>query len=190
MGSGCCSSSSSAFSPVVATVSGLAPAFSADAYANGGFTRCSLQQFLDEGKWVVLFFYPLDFTFVCPTEIQEFARRAEEFSAEGAQLLGVSVDSVHAHQAWSKGDLGEVGFPLLSDMRKDISAAYGVLHEDGMSLRGTFLIDPEGIVRAATVHDLPLGRSVDETLRVLRAAKTGELCPVGWRKGEQTLGKG
>jgi len=172
-----------------ATVGGKAPDFEANAYFRGSFTRESLGKYLDAGKWVVLFFYPLDFTFVCPTEIKAFSAAAEKFEAEGAQILGVSVDSEHSHKAWVEGDLGEMNFPLLSDLKKEIADAYGVLHPEGMALRGTFVIDPEGILHHSTINNLPLGRNVEETLRTLQAAKSGELCPIGWHKGEKTLGK-
>lgn len=173
----------------IAKVSGHAPDFAAKAYFKGEFREISLHEYLEQGKWVVLFFYPLDFTFVCPTEILEFSKKAKEFEKEGAQILGVSVDSEFSHQSWCKNDLGDLGFPLISDFNKEISLAYDVLHEDGMSLRGTFIIDPDGIIQHATINNLPLGRNVDETLRTLCAAKTGELCPVGWNKGKKTLGK-
>lgn len=175
---------------IIARVSGQAPDFTANAYAHGEFTQVSLyDDYLQKGKWVVLFFYPLDFTFVCPTEIKEFSARAKDFEAEGANIIGVSVDSEHSHKAWCEGDLGALDFPLVSDMNKDISIAYDVLHDDGMSLRGTFIIDPEGKIHHATINDLPIGRNVEETLRTLIAAKSGDLCPVGWHKGEDTLGK-
>lgn len=165
-----------------------APAFRAEAFMpDGTFQHVALEDL--KGKWVVLFFYPLDFTFVCPTEIKEFAKHIADFEKDNAQILGVSVDSVYSHQAWSK-DLGNLGFPLLSDMTKEISMNYNVLIEDqGIALRGTFIIDPEGVLRHITVNDLPIGRSVKETLRVLHACQTGELCPVGWEKGSDTLGE-
>lgn len=174
---------------IVARVAGKAPDFTANAYEKGEFKTVSLKEdYLEKGKWVVLFFYPLDFTFVCPTEIKEFSAKAADFEAEGAQIVGVSVDSEHAHKAWSEGDLGQLNFPLVSDIQKEISISYDVLHDDGISLRGTFIIDPEGTIHHATINNLPLGRNVEETLRTLRAAKTGDLCPVGWNKGEETLG--
>ncbi len=175
---------------IVARVSGEAPDFTANAYHNGKFEKISLyEDYLNKGKWVVLFFYPLDFTFVCPTEIKDFSEKAKVFEAEGAQIIGVSVDSEYSHKAWVEGDLGKIHFPLVSDLDKEISISYDVLHEDGMSLRGTFIIDPEGIIHHATINNLPIGRNVDETLRTLIAAKSGELCPVGWNKGQKTLGK-
>jgi len=169
-------------------VASPAPGFRCEAYMpEGNFEYISLDDF--KGKWVVLFFYPLDFTFVCPTEIKEFNAHAADFEKQNAQLLGISTDSVYSHQAWSK-DLGKLSFPLLSDITKEMSMDYGVLLEDkGIALRGTFVIDPEGILRHVTVNDLPIGRSVKETLRILHACQTGELCPVGWEKGSTTLGK-
>ena len=168
----------------------LAPQFKTQAYVDGQIKDLSLSDY--KGKWVVLFFYPLDFTFVCPTEILEFSKRADEFKKKGAQIIGGSIDSVFSHKGWcEQGGLGKLNFPLISDLTKQISSDYGILLEDkGISLRGTFIIDPEGRVRAATIHDLQVGRSVDETLRVLDAFQTGELCPVGWKSGEKTLGKG
>ena len=140
------------------------------------------------GRWVVLFFYPLDFTFICPTEITEFSKRLDEFERLHATVLGCSTDSVHSHKAWLK-ELGALRYPLLSDMTHEISRAYGVLLEEkGMALRGTFIIDPEGVLRYALYHDLGVGRSCDETLRVLSGLQTGELCQAGWKPGEKTLG--
>lgn len=145
------------------------------------------------GKWLVLLFYPLDFTFVCPTELRGFSERYEAFAAEGAEVLGVSIDSVHTHRAWVKapkesGGLGELRFPLASDITHQVSRDYGVfLENEGHSLRGTFLIDPKGILRMSLVNDLDVGRSVDETLRTIQAFKTGALCPVGWQPGQPTL---
>lgn len=175
---------------IVARVSGKAPDFTANTYQNGEFSSLSLyQDVLDKGKWAVVFFWPLDFTFVCPTEIQQFAEAKEKFEALGAQVIGVSVDSEHAHKAWSEGTLGQMNFPMVSDIQKEISIAYDVLHDDGVSLRGTFIIDPAGIIQSSTVNNLPIGRNVQETLRTLEAAQTGELCQAGWTKGEETLGK-
>lgn len=179
---GCCKDGG-----IVLQVGSKAPSFKAEAFFDGNFSHVSLEDY--KGKWLVLFFYPLDFTFVCPTEIKEFNAMADEFEQENCQILGISIDSVYSHQAWAK-DLGKLHFPLLSDITKKMSMDYGVLLErKGIALRGTFIIDPEGILRAMTVHDLPIGRSVKETLRVLHAAQSGELCPVGWEKGKPTLGK-
>lgn len=145
------------------------------------------------GKWLVLFFYPLDFTFVCPTEITAFSDAAAQFRAVGADVLGVSVDSKFVHRAWiktprDKGGLGELNFPLASDLTKDVSRRYGVLKEDaGISLRGLFIIDPKGVLQYSVIHNLDVGRSVDETLRVLQAFQTGGLCPANWKPGQKTL---
>ena len=150
------------------------------------FGRVTLNDYT--GKWLVMFFYPLDFTFVCPTEITGYSKRYEEFKALGADVLGVSVDSEHSHKAWINGDLGKLAFPLASDMTKQVSRDYGVLiDEAGIALRGLFIIDPEGNVKYSTVHDLNVGRSVDETLRVLKALQTGGLCPIDWNEGEDLL---
>ncbi|MDR3590100.1 MAG: peroxiredoxin [Negativicutes bacterium] len=146
-----------------------------------------------QGKWLVLFFYPLDFTFVCPTEIRGFNSRLEDFRKADAEILGVSVDSVYSHRAWVRasqtdGGIGGLSYPLASDITKQVSRDYGVLIEDqGIALRGLFIIDPEGILRYQVVSDLNVGRSVDETLRVLQALQTGGLCPIDWHPGERTL---
>ncbi len=142
------------------------------------------------GKWVVLFFYPLDFTFVCPTEIQEFSRRVREFEALGARVIGCSVDSVYSHKAWIEHGLGEIAIPLVADITKRIARDYGALLEDkGIATRATFVIDPDGVVQYACFHNTAIGRSVSETLRVLEALQTGEKCPVEWRPGARTLGR-
>lgn len=150
------------------------------------FGEVSLSDY--KGKWLVMFFYPLDFTFVCPTEITGYSKRMEDFKKEDAEVLAISVDSEHSHKAWINSSLGKVNFPMASDMTKKVSSDYGVLMEDkGIALRGLFIIDPEGIIRYSVVHDLNVGRSVDETLRVLKALKTGGLCPVDWEDGEDLL---
>lgn len=166
-----------------------APDFKLEAaVGKGDFTKVSLSDY--KGKWVVLFFYPLDFTFVCPTEIQEFSKRTEDFKKLNAVVLGCSVDSVHSHKAWINGTLGALNYPLLSDLNKDVARRYGALMEDaGIATRATFIIDPEGTVQYALYHNANVGRSVGETLRVLEACQTGERCPVEWKKGEKTLGK-
>ncbi|CAK7067895.1 MULTISPECIES: peroxiredoxin [Tissierella] len=141
-----------------------------------------------KGKWLVMFFYPLDFTFVCPTEITGYSKRIDDFKKEDAEVLAVSVDSEHSHKAWINSSLGKVNFPMASDMTKKVASDYGILiEEEGVALRGLFIIDPEGIIRYSVVHDLNVGRSVDETLRVLKALKTGGLCPVDWEEGENLL---
>lgn len=169
-------------------VGNKAPEFNmATASGDGSdFGRVSLDDY--KGKWLVLFFYPLDFTFVCPTEITGYSRAYDDFKGLGADVLGVSVDSEHSHRAWIKGDLGELKFPLAADITKKVSSDYGVLiEEEGIALRGLFIIDPQGDVRYAVVHDLNVGRSVSETLRVLKALQTGGLCPVDWDEGEALL---
>jgi len=166
-----------------------APDFSLKAaVGKGDFKNISLSDY--RGKWVVFFFYPLDFTFVCPTEIQEFSKRDADFKTLNAVVLGCSVDSVHSHKAWINGTLGQLNYPLLSDMNREVSRRYGALIEDaGHSTRATFMIDPEGVLQYALYHNTNVGRSVGETLRVLEALQTGERCPVEWKKGEKTLGK-
>ncbi|MEB3287119.1 MAG: peroxiredoxin [Vampirovibrionales bacterium] len=173
---------------MVAQIQRQAPDFTAEAFVKGEFKEVSLREY--RGKWVVLFFYPLDFTFVCPTEIQGFSKNLAEFDKLNAQVLSCSVDSKFSHKAWVENGLGEVTFPMLSDISHRISRDYGVLLEDkGISLRGVFLIDPEGILRSYAVNDLPVGRNVEEVIRTLQAFQSGELCPVGWKPGEKTLGK-
>lgn len=138
------------------------------------------------GKWLVLFFYPADFTFICPTEVLGFSRLCGEFRAAGAEILGVSVDSVESHRVWVE-ELGGVGYPLLSDSEKRVSRAYGVLEErEGVSMRATFMINPAGEVSYLVVSHRNVGRSVEETLRVLKALRTERLCPSDWKPGEQT----
>lgn len=150
------------------------------------------------GQWLVFFFYPADFTFVCPTEIRALSERFDDFKDLGADILGCSVDSVYVHRAWIKaprdGDpegLGPINYPLASDPTHEVARRYGVLDEGtGTALRGLFIIDPDGIVRYQVVHEDAVGRSVDETLRVLQALQTGEMCGAGWRPGQQTLTRG
>ncbi len=145
------------------------------------------------GKWLVLFFYPLDFTFVCPTEIIALSERYDEFLEMDADILGVSTDSVHSHRAWlqtprDKNGIEGVKFPLAADMTHEVSDAYGVLVEDeGIALRGLFIIDPEGILQYAVVHNLNVGRNVDEVLRVLEGLQAGGLCAANWHPGEELL---
>ncbi|HYY99606.1 MAG TPA: peroxiredoxin [Pyrinomonadaceae bacterium] len=145
------------------------------------------------GKWLVLLFYPLDFTFVCPTELTTFSDRYEDFLGIGADVIGVSTDSVHSHRAWlktprDKGGVEGLKYPLASDITKQVARDYGVLIEDkGVALRGLFVIDPEGTLRYAVIHDLNVGRSADETLRVIQALQTGGLCQAEWRPGQETL---
>ena len=142
------------------------------------------------GKWLVLFAWPMDFTFVCPTEIAEFGRRTAEFRSRSAEVLGASTDSKHSHKAWIKNGLGKLNHPLLADFNKTISRDYDALMENGMALRATVIIDPNGIVQHASYNADLLGRSVAETLRLVQALQTGERCPVEWKPGSKTLGKG
>lgn len=165
-----------------------APLFTLDGVlGNGEFTKVSLAD--AKGRWVILFFYPLDFTFICPTEIQGFSKEWESFAACNTVVYGISTDSKYSHKAWLK-ELGELKTPLLADMTHEVSDAYGVLiPEEGIAMRGTFIIDPEGVLKYASINHNSVGRSIEETLRVLKALQTGELCPVNWRSGGQTLGK-
>ncbi len=145
------------------------------------------------GKWLVMLFYPLDFTFVCPTELTAFSDRYEDFEAIGADVIGVSTDSVFSHRAWlntSRDKCGVEGlkYPLAADSTKTVSNDYGVLISDrGIALRGLFVVDPEGVLRYKVVHDLNIGRSVEETLRVIQALQTGGLCQAEWKPGQETL---
>jgi len=146
-----------------------------------------------KGKWLILLFYPLDFTFVCPTELTAFSDRIDEINGLGAEIIGISTDSVFSHRAWLKTPREQNGieglkFPLASDVGGRLAAKYNILVEDKMvALRGLFIIDPEGILRYSVIHDLNIGRSVDETLRVLQALQTGGLCGADWRPGQETL---
>lgn len=165
-----------------------APDFTVEMVNNNQVSKVSLADL--KGKWAVLFFYPLDFTFVCPTEIVEMSEKMPEFEKLGAIVLGGSTDSVYSHMAWQK-DLGQLNYPLFSDLSREMSRDFGVLIEEkGHALRGTFIIDPEGILRYQLVHDLTVGRNAEETLRVLASLQTGELCPASWKPGKKTLGKG
>jgi alkyl hydroperoxide reductase subunit AhpC len=165
-----------------------APEFNSMAYHDGKSKRVSLKDY--KGKWVVLFFYPLDFTFVCPTEIKGFARSEGEFKKLNAVVVGASTDSEHSHKAWIERDMPEVKFPILADTNHHVARSFGVLKEDqGIAYRGTFIIDPEGFIRFETATDLDVGRSVKETLRVLQAFQTGGLCEVDWTPGMENLNK-
>lgn len=173
-----------------------APDFTATAVVDQEFKTIKLSDY--RGKYVILFFYPLDFTFVCPTEIAAFSDRQAEFKDLNTEVLGVSVDSEFSHLAWIQterkmGGVGDLNYPLISDIKKEISAAYNVLDPDaGVALRGLFIIDKEGVIQHSTVNNLSFGRSVDETLRVLQAiqhvqAHPEEVCPVDWQPGEKTM---
>ncbi len=148
------------------------------------------------GKYVILFFYPLDFTFVCPSEIIAFDRKLDQFKAKNCEVIGVSVDSQFSHWAWKntpvkEGGIGNIQYPLVADLDKKISRQYGVLLDMGVALRGTFLIDKEGLVRHAVINDLPLGRSIDEALRMGDALAFheahGDVCPANWQQGEDAM---
>lgn len=142
------------------------------------------------GRWQVVFLWPMDFTFVCPTEIAEFGRRNAAFREREADVLGASTDTHFVHMAWRQNhrDLRDLPFPMLADTKRELSQALGVLHKDeGVPLRATFVVDPQGVIRHVSVNDLSVGRSVDEILRVLDALQTDELCPCNWKKGEPTL---
>ena len=172
-----------------------APDFTANAvFPNGETKSTKLSDFKD--KYVVLFFYPFDFTFVCPTEIISFSNHLADFEQRNVQVLGCSIDSHHTHRAWRNtkiedGGIGSITYPLISDVNKTIARDFGVLLDGGMALRGTFLIDRAGVVRQETINDLPLGRSVEETLRLIDALQHteehGEVCPAGWNKGKTAL---
>ncbi|MBE9065583.1 peroxiredoxin [Leptolyngbya cf. ectocarpi LEGE 11479] len=173
-----------------------APDFTATAVVDQEFKTIKLSDY--RGQYVVLFFYPLDFTFVCPTEITAFSDRYDEFTTLNTEVLGVSVDSEFSHLAWIQterkaGGLGDLAYPLVSDIKKEISTAYNVLEpEAGVALRGLFLIDKDGTIQHATINNLSFGRSVDETLRVLQAVQhvqshPDEVCPAGWTPGDKTM---
>ena len=172
-----------------------APDFSAQAVFDQEFVDVKLSDY--KGKYVVLFFYPLDFTFVCPTEITAFSDRHEEFAKINTEILGVSVDSQFSHLAWiqtdrKEGGIGDLAYPLVSDLKKTISESYGVLSDEGIALRGLFIIDAEGVIQHSTVNNLAFGRSVDETLRTLQALQyvqgnPDEVCPAGWKPGDKTM---
>ncbi len=173
-----------------------APDFKATALVGKDFKDISLSDY--KGKYVVLFFYPLDFTFVCPTEIIAFSDKAAEFEKLGAQVIGCSVDSKFSHLAWSevpreKGGIGEIKYPLLADITKDIARSYGVLIEEaGIALRGVFIIDGNGILKSATINNNNIGRNIDEVLRIVQAdqfaeSHPGEVCPANWTPGKDAM---
>lgn len=170
-----------------------APDFTLDALVSTEqgkeFKKITLSE--HRGKWVVLFFYPADFSFVCPTEIKGFGQALEEFRKLNAVVLGASTDSKYSHLAWvQRGDVGPLKYPLLSDVRKEAAQSYGCLDEkEGVALRALYIIDPEGVLQYQVVHNQDVGRSVDETLRVLEALQTGAMCPLGWKPGQKTIKK-
>ncbi|KAE9465634.1 hypothetical protein C3L33_02458, partial [Rhododendron williamsianum] len=178
-------------------VGNLAPDFEAEAVFDQEFIKVKLSDYIGK-KYVILFFYPLDFTFVCPTEITAFSDRFGEFEKLNTEILGVSIDSVFSHLAWvqterKSGGLGDLKYPLVSDVTKSISKSYDVLIPDqGIALRGLFIIDKEGIIQHATINNLAIGRSVDETMRTLQALQyvqdnPDEVCPAGWKPGEKSM---
>ena len=195
-GSVLCSSHLDPMPTMTIRVGQQAPDFTATAVFDQEFQEIKLSQY--RGKYVVLFFYPLDFTFVCPTEITAFSDRYGEFSSKDTEVLGVSVDSEYSHLAWLQtdreaGGLGDVAYPLVSDLNKTIAKDYNVLDEEaGVAVRGLFIIDPDGVIMHATVNNLPVGRNVDETLRVLQAfqhirSHPDEVCPADWTPGDATM---
>ncbi|MBD7907273.1 peroxiredoxin [Sporosarcina gallistercoris] len=171
-----------------------APRFEMEAVmTDKSFGKVSLEENMKNDKWTVLFFYPMDFTFVCPTEITAMSDRYDEFEDLDAEVIGVSTDTVHTHKAWINTDrkengLGDLNYPLAADTNHEVSRDYGVLiEEEGIALRGLFIINPEGEMQYQTVFHNNIGRDVDETLRVLQALQTGGLCPANWRPGQETL---
>lgn len=173
-----------------------APDFVAQAVMGDGSIKADFRLSDLRGKYVVLFFWPLDFTFVCPTEIIAHDKRAAKFRERGVELVGVSIDSQFTHAAWrntpvDKGGIGPVSFPMVADVKHEITRAYGIEHPDGVALRGSFLIDRDGIVQHQVVNNLPLGREVDEILRLVDALQFveehGEVCPAGWQKGDAAM---
>ena len=177
-------------------IGNVAPDFEMEGYENGAFKTYRLSDY--RGHWVLLLFYPLDFTFVCPTEVLNFSASAAVFSELNCQILGVSVDSAYVHKAWidtsrHEGGLGgPLNYPLLSDLNKEAARNYGILTQDGVALRGLFLIDPEGVVMHATINHLSVGRSTHEALRVLKAFQyvsqnQGHVCPADWDEGKETM---
>ena len=171
-----------------------APDFKAQAIASGEITNVQLSDF--KGKWKIMFFYPLDFTFVCPTEIVAFSDAADKFKEKNCEIIACSVDSVFSHLAWTQqdrneGGLGDVNFPIIADLNKTIAKDYEVLTEDGVALRGLFLIDDQNIIQHATINNLSVGRNVDEALRLLTAyqftAEKGEVCPANWSEGDDSM---
>ena len=174
-----------------------APDFSANAVLADGSIKENFKLSDFKGKkYVVLFFYPLDFTFVCPTEIIAFDQQIQEFEKRNTQVIGVSVDSQFSHFAWretdrTKGGIGKIKYPLVADLTKKIASDYGVLLDDGVALRGLFLIDLQGVIRHQLVNDLPLGRSIDEAIRMVDALQTfekvGEVCPANFKPGDKTM---
>jgi peroxiredoxin (alkyl hydroperoxide reductase subunit C) len=181
---------------VCTLVTQQAPDFTADAVLpDGSFGQVTLSKF--QGKYVVLFFYPLDFTFVCPSEIIAFNKKIDAFKSKNCEVIGVSVDSKFTHFAWKNtkvedGGIGNIQYPLVSDLNKNIARSYGILFNEAVALRGLFLIDTKGVVRHSVINDLPLGRNVDEALRMVDALQFVEthgdqVCPANWKEGEDAM---
>jgi len=171
-----------------AKVGEKAPAFGAKALVGTKIGKVELKDY--KGKWVVLFFWPKDFTFVCPTEVRKFNELYGEFKKLNAEVIGASVDSAETHKKWAQEVLGKMQFPMLADTKKKISAGYGILdRKKKLSLRGTFIIDDNGILQHSTVNSMNVGRNVHETLRILGALQTGDLCQVEWKPGQKTIGR-
>jgi len=180
----------------ICEINKAAPKFDAEAFHEEKIKKIALTDYI--GKWVVLFFYPADFTFVCPTELGDMADRYDKFKELGCEVLSVSTDTVFSHKAWhdSSETIKKINFPMVADPTGKICFDYGTyIHEEGVSLRGSFLINPDGILKAYEIHDNSIGRSADELLRKLEAAKFveehgGEVCPANWKPGEKTLKPG
>lgn len=181
---------------VCTLVTQQAPDFTADAVMpDNSFGQITLSAL--KGKYVVLFFYPLDFTFVCPSEILAFNKKLDEFKSRNCEVIGVSVDSKFTHLAWKNtkledGGIGDIKYTLVSDLNKNIARSYGILFNDAVALRGLFLIDTKGVVRHSIINDLPLGRSVDEAIRMVTALQFVEthgdqVCPANWKEGEEAM---
>lgn len=173
-----------------------APDFTAPAVMGDGSIKDDFKLSDVKGKYVVLFFWPFDYTFVCPTEVIAHDKRLDEFRKRGVEVVGVSIDSKHTHAAWrntdvSAGGIGPVRFPMVADVKHEIAQAYGIEHPDGMALRASFLIDKAGVVQHQVVNNLPLGRNIDEMLRLIDALQfseeNGEVCPAGWKKGDEAM---
>jgi peroxiredoxin 2/4 len=168
------------------TVGQPLPEFKGEALMpNSEFAQCNLSEF--KGKWTVLFFYPLDFTFVCPTEIRGFNQHYAEFEKLNTVVLGASIDSVHCHKAWTENGLGKISFPLIGDLKRELALGCGVLSPEGFANRATFIANPDGIIESVTINSSNVGRSTEETLRTLQALQAGGLAPCGWQPGQDLL---
>jgi peroxiredoxin (alkyl hydroperoxide reductase subunit C) len=171
------------------TVGQPLPDFAGEALLpNGEFAPIKLTDL--RGKWVVLFFYPLDFTFVCPTEIRGFNSKYEDFAKTGAVVLGASIDSVHCHKAWTEHGLGKLRFPLIGDITRQLAEGCGILSPEGFAQRATFIANPEGVIESITINTSNVGRSPEETLRTLQALQSGGLAPCDWQPGQSLLQPG